>query len=356
MKHQKIIIIIIISIIALIGIVGNYMAHQTLNSSNNTNITDMLGRSVAKPVKISRIASISYSTTVAIYMLTPDKLVGWDTRRSEKENIYMSDKYKNLPYIAGGKKDANYETYIKMNPDIVFVGHGRTLEDVNRIQEKLGTIPVVDVENDNSLTNIIPSIEFLGNVLGESEKSDKLVNFYYRVLAEVNATASKIPENEKKKVYYARDASGLMTNPPGSAHTQLIEICGGTNVVEAPITKGGVGVSMELLLKWNPDVIIVKDPVFYEKIYSDPLWKNVNAVKNREVYLVPNSPFNWFEGPPGVNTIIGIPWTAKVLYPEKFTKLDIKGLTKEFYSEFYHYNLTENQVSSILQSSGLKDF
>jgi len=146
-----------------------------------------------------------------------------------------------------------------------------------------------------------------------------------------------------------------MTNPPGSAHTQLIEICGGTNVVEAPITKGGVGVSMELILKWNPDVIIVKDPIFYEKIYSDPLWKNINAVKNKEVYLVPNSPFNWFEGPPGVNTIIGIPWMAKVLYPDKFMNLDLKGLTQEFYSEFYHYNLSESEVESLLRSSGLKN-
>lgn len=355
MNNRKVFIIIIISIIAVIAVLGTYFTYETPKPSNITIKTDMLGRSVSVPAKINKVASISYSTTVAIYMLAPEKLIGWDTRRSEKENIYMLDKYKNLPYIAGGKKDANYETFIKMNPDIVFVGHGRTFEEVNKIQEKLGSIPVVDVENDNSLTNIIPAIKFLGNILGENEKSDSLIKFYDKVLTEVNTTTSKIPQNEKKKVYYARDISGLMTNPPGSAHTQLIEICGGTNVVEAPITKGGVGVSMELILKWNPDVIIVKDPIFYEKIYSDPLWKNINAVKNKEVYLVPNSPFNWFEGPPGVNTIIGIPWMAKVLYPDKFMNLDLKGLTQEFYSEFYHYNLSESEVESLLRSSGLKN-
>jgi len=59
-------------------------------------------------------------------------------------------------------------------------------------------------------------------------------------------------------------------------------------------------------------------------VFSDPVWQNVKAVKDKQVYLAPNSPFNWFEGPPGVNSIIGIPWTAKVLYPDRFKDMDIK--------------------------------
>jgi iron complex transport system substrate-binding protein len=144
-----------------------------------------------------------------------------------------------------------------------------------------------------------------------------------------------------------------MSNPPGSTHTQLIEICGGKNVVEAPLTKGSVGVSMELLLQWNPDVIITSNEEFYKKVYSDSYWANIKAVQDKQVYLVPISPFNWFEDPPGANTIIGIPWTAKVLYPDKFKDLDLKKITKEFYAEYYNYNLTDTQASRILSNSGL---
>jgi iron complex transport system substrate-binding protein len=88
-------------------------------------------------------------------------------------------------------------------------------------------------------------------------------------------------------------------------------------------------------------------------VYSDKSWQGITAVKNKQIYLTPQDPFNWFESPPGANTIIGIPWTAKVLYPDKFKDMNISSLTKEFYSEFYHYNLTDSQVSSILSSSGL---
>lgn len=115
-----------------------------------------------------------------------------------------------------------------------------------------------------------------------------------------------------------------------------------------------MGVSLELVLEWNPDVIITSSPEFYKNVYSDKSWQSINAVKNKQVYLSPQDPFNWFESPPGANTIIGIAWTAKVLYPDKFTDMNLNSLTKEFYSNFYHYNLTNSEVSNILSSSGLK--
>lgn len=356
MKNQKIIILSIIAIISVISIIGTYMAYQRFSSDPGNQITDMIGRNINLPAEINKVYSLSSSTTVQLYILAPDKMVGWDTQRSKEENIYMPVKYQNLPVLGGGKKDANYESIISSNPDIILVGHGRTVEDVNEIQQKFGQIPVIDVEGDNNLTSIIPSINFLGKVLGEQEKAKKLVDYYNKVLKQVNDTVITIPENEKKRVYYAEDPNGLKSYAPGAQHTNLINICGGVNVVEAPITKGGVGVSMELILQWNPDIIITSDSQFYNSIYNNPQWQAINAVKNKEVYLVPQSPFNWFEGPPGTNTIIGIPWTAKVLYPDKFKDLDLKGLTKEFYSNFYHYNLTDEQVNDILSSSGLKNF
>lgn len=356
MKHQKSVIIVAITFIAIIGVIGIYMENPGSSSGSNNQITDMLGRNIAMPSEVNKVYALSSSTAVILYMLAPDKMVGWDAQRSKEENLYMPVNYQNLPVLGGGKKDANYESIISSNPDIVLIGHGGTVDDVAEIQQKFGKIPAIDVEGDNNLTSIMPSINFMGKVLGEQNNADKLVNFYSKVLKQVNNTVATIPENEKKKVYYAKDPNGLTTYAPGAQHVNLINLCGGVNVVEAPVTKGGMGVSMELLLQWNPDVIITSDSQFYNSVYSNPQWQTINAVKNKEIYLVPQSPFNWFEGPPGANTILGIPWTAKVLYPDKFKDIDMKGITKEFYSSFYHYNLTDGQVTDILSSSGLKEF
>lgn len=352
MKDLKISAVIIIGVILIVSIIGICIFSTCFNLSCET--TDMLGRSVAVPDDINKTYTMSESVTVSLYMLAPDKMIAWNSNRTSSENRYLPAKYQNLPVLKGGKQNANYDAIIAQNPDVVFVGHGEDKETVNAIQEKFGQIPVVDVEGDNNLTDIVPAIQFMGKVLGEENKSNELVSFYKNVSDKVKKTVSIIPESEKKRVYYAKGANGLSTFAPGSPQTQLINLCGGVNVAQSSANKGAMGVSMELVSQWNPDVIITSDAHFYQNVYTNKSWQNVNAVKNKQVYLTPESPFNWFETPPGANTIIGIPWTAKVLYPDKFSDMDLENLTKEFYSEFYHYNLTDGEVSDMMSFSGLK--
>ena len=103
------------------------------------------------------------------------------------------------------------------------------------------------------------------------------------------------------------------------------------------------------------DVIITTDPDFYAKVYNDSNWASINAVKNHEVYLSPQSPFKWFDRPVGANMIIGVPWTAKVIYPDQYSDIDMLSATKEFYSNFYHFDLSDDQAKQILLDSGLKE-
>ena len=53
--------------------------------------------------------------------------------------------------------------------------------------------------------------------------------------------------------------------------------------------------------------------------------------------------------------IIGVPWTAKVIYPEQYSDIDIIGATQEFYSNFYHIELSNDDAKKILLDSGLNE-
>ena len=53
--------------------------------------------------------------------------------------------------------------------------------------------------------------------------------------------------------------------------------------------------------------------------------------------------------------IIGVPWTAKVLYPEDYGDINMVDATKEFYSNFYHIDLSDSDAKQILLDSGLKE-
>ena len=322
-------------------------------------ITDMTGRTLEVPLTINRVLSTAPPTTIAVYVLAPDKLIGVNFEPNKQNgNVYMPEKYRALPNVGGwfGKQTGNFETFIAMKPDVILdgdVGVGNFVATLEERQQKFGTIPNVGVLDARNATRYDESIRFLGTLLGADEQAASLSEFYNRVLTKVTTRASAIPVNERVRVYYAEGPKGLQTDPSGSMHSELIELAGGINVADCQIMPGMgmTPVSMEQVTKWNPDVIIVGDPGFSSTIYNDTLWAPIPAVKNHRVYLVPQSPFTWFDRPPGVNRIIGIPWIAKVLYPEKFSDMNMPALTKEFYSKFYHYNLSNSEVNSLLDPS-----
>lgn len=361
-KNQLILIIAAILIISGVAAVvlngtGAVNASSSVSSEKNTKtITDMTGRTLEVPISINRVLSTAPPTTIAVYVLAPDKLIGVNFEPNKVNgNVYMPAKYSTLPNVGGwfGKQTGNYETFISMNPDVILdseLGVGNFTETLKERQQKFGTIPLVGMLDARNATRYDESIRFLGTLLGADEQAASLSEFYNRVLSKVTSRVADIPVNERVQVYYAEGPKGLQTDPVGSMHSELIELAGGINVADCAITPGMgmTPVSMEQVTKWNPEVIIVGDPTFFATIYNDTLWQQIPAVKNHRVYLVPQSPFTWFDRPPGVNRIIGIPWTAKILYPEKFSDIDLPALTKEFYSKFYHYDLSDREVNTLV--------
>ncbi|MGD9160202.1 MAG: hypothetical protein PVG39_17435 [Desulfobacteraceae bacterium] len=110
---------------------------------------------------------------------------------------------------------------------------------------------------------------------------------------------------------------------------------------------------MESVLVWKPDVIITTSRIFAENAPDDETWQLVPAVRNNKIYVAPSQPYNWFDRSPRENRIVGIPWTAHVLYPDLFPKEWFRARAKEFYDLFYHYKLTDEDLDDLLNRSGM---
>ena len=331
---------------------------QAVQNSSTMQITDMLGRQLTVPAEISSVVATSPPSTILLYMLAPEKVAGWNFKNNFTQP-FMDENYSNLPVIGGwfGTETGNYETIINMHPDIVIEGYttdGEIHEAIERRQESFGSIPVVAINDSIIFVNESDStIEYAGKLLNCGDQAKKLIDFRSSILNEINTTVKNIPEDEKVRVYYAEGPKGLMTDPSGSQHSQVIDICGGINVADCQLTPGNgmTQVSIEQVMSWNPQVIITSNPQFYSTVSSDPLWASVDAVQNKRVYLAPQNPFCWIDRPQGPHLIIGTAWTAKMLYPDLFTDMDLSKLTREFYSEFFHYDLTDKELDTLLNHS-----
>ena len=362
-KKIKVIILLLV-VLVIAGVATHlFLTPSTVESKGSKNITDMAGRNVEIPASVSNVVATSPPMTTVLYMIAPDKVKAVNFQWTDAEMKYVPNQYKNYPVVGGwyGSQDGSYEEFIASEPDIVIEsideGGDGDLSTVKERQEKFGSIPVIAVNDTTNVEKVGESITFMGEIVGEQEKAKQLNDFNNKYLDIVHDRASKLSDSNKKTVYYAQGDDGLQTSPSNSTHGQLIDLVGGKNVADAVSqgnTTGGVQVSMEQVISWNPDKIITNDPEFYAHVYNDSNWGKINAVKNKEVYVSPQSPFKWFDRPVGANMIIGVPWTAKAIYPDDYKDIKMVDATKEFYSNFYHYDLSDDDAKQMLLDSGLK--
>lgn len=105
----------------------------------------------------------------------------------------------------------------------------------------------------------------------------------------------------------------------------------------------------------DPDVIILASSAFaasdtgqqtLDKLTTDPFWSQLGAVRNHRAYINPTGGWHWDRY--GIEEALQIQWAAKTLHPENFAGLDMVAETKSFYSQFLHYQLTDDQANRIL--------
>ena len=159
---------------------------------------------------------------------------------------------------------------------------------------------------------------------------------------------ARVPAERRPRVYYARGPRGLETGLRGSINVESLERLGARNVAAEGLGGGSlVRVSLEQVLAWDPEVIVTVEPEFAAGVRGDPLWRGVRAVRDGRIYLVPQDPFGWVDFPPSVNRLIGLWWLGRVLYPAEFPE-DLRALTREFYTLFYHRAPDESQLDALL--------
>lgn len=98
----------------------------------------------------------------------------------------------------------------------------------------------------------------------------------------------------------------------------------------------------------QPDVIVAMNKTVYDTITDSSngsQWQNLTAVKNGKVYLVPKGVYLW-----AVRSCEGALqplWLGTILHPDLFEDINMKEKTKEFYKNFYHYDLTDEETELI---------
>jgi len=315
---------------------------------------DSCGREVLVDKEITKVALSGTLAQIVVFALAPEKMVGlvseWDSMAEE----YLATEYYQMPVIGqlyGGKGEINLEELLAVAPQLVIdIGEAKDgmAEDLDALQQQTG-IPFVHI--DAYLDNTAEMFRIVGDLLGAEEQAEKLATYWTTHFDMVNDILAEVGESKAELLYIAGD-EGLNVIANGAYHSEVIDMFSNNiAIVENPSSKGtGNEVDMEQLLMWNPQYLIFDSESIYDQVAERPEWQNMDAVKAGRYYEVPAGPYSWLGFPPSVQRILGMMWMEQLFYPE-YCDFDLKAAVKEYYSLFYHCELTDAQYEALVANS-----
>ncbi|HEX3019794.1 MAG TPA: ABC transporter substrate-binding protein [Chitinispirillaceae bacterium] len=312
-------------------------------------ITDMAGRTLSIKDTIRRVLPADPKSSILLMSAADTLLVARARIPGTSFHTLLSPRYLKLPVV----DSRNQEEILAKAPDLIIAGlhlPTKSTEQFDILQKRTG-VPVVVI--DLTLSSLDSVYRFLGYLFDNRQLCNELAfwlkDLFDRIMLYIdNASA---PE---QSVYYALGANGLMTDPPGSIHTEVLDMLRLKNVASVNHKGGGHAmVSMEQILQWNPQVILTASfrggDNATASAFNSTIWSGVAAVRNRQIYLIPAQPFGWLDHPSSVNRIAGLIWLTHVFY-----KRDIEltiGDLRSFYSRFYGYNMDSKIAHDLLLST-----
>ncbi len=319
-------------------------------------VVDYLDREVVISEPVERIACGYAYTGHAVTMLDRGEdivaVVGGLQRDKVLTSFYPSIKDLPVPFSAGS---INIEELLISDPDIVFLRleTAQNEKEVAKL-DKLG-IPYITIEFF-SMEEQMESIATIGKAIEAEEKAQEYIDYYLKTVNETKKITDSIPQKERVSLYHSVNEA-VRTDLKESLPADWIRVTGGKNVsVEDNLKISGDKsfATLEQIYLWDADIIVANEAGVPGYILENEQWAALRAVKNNQVYQIPNGISRW--GHPGsLETPLAILWTSKLLYPKYFEHIDMEIETKEYYERFFNMELTDDTVKKILSGKGMRE-
>ena len=257
-----------------------------------------------------------------------------------------------VPALDNVHTSVNFEELMKYDPQIVFA-FPRTNELTQL--EKAG-VPAVAGQSAEHPQDVKDQLMRYAKALNPEavKRAEEYGKYFDEKFKYVTDITGKIKEEDRPRIYYA-GVDVLTTYGKYSDIPELIRAAGG-KPVSAELRAGSrTQIDKEQFLEWNPQYIFIDHggmndgkevEEIREEIYQDKNYRNIEAVKNKNIYLSPSGVFYWDMG---LQKILLLMNMAQTIHPEEFQQLDMESEVMDFYERFYDYPLTREDAGKILK-------
>lgn len=312
-------------------------------------VTDMGGTEVLLPKDVKTVINLWHANNQVVLLLGgADKLIGTTSIIKNLPwyaKVYPRIKDVKAYAISSGSGNFNTEEVLKANADVVITSSPQDAETLRNAGITTALVTFRDFEGLKKTVRVTARV--LG---GNAEKrAEQFIRYFDGNLKRIQKRLGDLKESDRPKVYQIRSKNPLETDGKISICTEWIEAAGGVNAIAHLTDKNMGSVTMEELLKVDPDYIIVATqgagPVI-DLIKNSSEWSTLKAVKNGRIYANPIGTFLWSRY--SCEEALQVLWVAKLIHPDKFKDIDMNKEVRNFYRTFYNYDMTEEEARRML--------
>jgi iron complex transport system substrate-binding protein len=356
-RHVRTILIAFFLIAALVFVLALFRDKTRHAAAEKTRvIADMTGNRIRVPDPLTRVALFGGPTGQLAYILgARDKLCAvTNTLKGSELLLAFDPSVMDLPGPRSTNGHINIEELLLADPQLVIAGNMD-----GSIVEKKTHIPVAYTESsmDHGVDLLKDEIRFYATVFQKQARGENYIAYLEKTLDFVKSRTADIPQAERKKVFNGYGPKHLVTLGGDTFMYERIHTAGCIDATagissagkQEGLHSGLTEVSMEKVLGWNPDILVI-DTGNPEELYDDPRWQAIKAVRTRQVYRQPVGIFIW-DRPTAEAAVLCPLWLAKTAYPERFADVDLVAEVQNFYRETMHFDLSDEQARGVLSGS-----
>lgn len=345
-------------------------AQEQQQEPRKETVVDLMGREVNVPESVNKIAAIAGPTYEMVFMLGSGDQIAMV--KSGHTNSYPLANLTNprlesmIGLAANPSSSVNIEDYLKHDIDLV-VYYDNEIElkkfdavDMPAIVVSKNTGLMASLDEAKSLTidqfieKLTQPIDILSAALNTEEaraEYEAWRDYCDEKLHMVYDRTKDIPAEERKTVYWGNTWGEEIRSTYALKNRYFEVYLAGGQLIGPDENSNFPEVTAEQLYSWDPDIILVDNHgglpgLVMESMYREgSKWSTLSAVQNQQLHRIPAGVFFLDKG---TTTTLLVLWMATILQPELFADIDMVEEVKYYYSEFYEYELTDEQAQNVI--------
>lgn len=306
-------------------------------------LQDMGGRTVTVPVQIEHVAtvgSVPVLNSLVFAVGEGRRIVNGLPVFAQKPRwgyqAVFAPHTTLLPSMQSPDYAPNLEALMQVAPDVVLTMDRATAETLNRTGLPALYLAWRKPEDVKAVVHL------LGQLFNKPEAAARYAARFDEILGRVDSALQRNAPKRPRVLYF----SPATLRQPHLIAEWWIRAAGGDSVTDDGRQMETRSFTLEQLLAWDPDFLIVSGREEAAAVLQDPRFAGLKAVHSGSVLVAPCGAHTWSnrtsEQP------LTVLWAATRFHPRIFAHVSIQQETQRFYSDLFGIDLSAAQVDEIL--------